>query len=159
VVAGRKPKPTALKKLNGNPGKRALNDKEPKPESAIPSCPAHVVGVGRVEWNRVTKELKKLNLITKVDRAALAAYCTAYKDYVDAEHALKKEGVVIISEKGGAYQNPWMPIKKRSMDQMVKFGAEFGLTPSSRARLRVETPTEEDEMANFLFGKKIKVAK
>ena len=30
-MAGRKPKPTAVKKLEGNPGKRKLNTKEPNP--------------------------------------------------------------------------------------------------------------------------------
>ena len=30
-MAGRKPKPTALKKLEGNPGKRKLNTREPVP--------------------------------------------------------------------------------------------------------------------------------
>lgn len=30
-MAGRKPKPTAVKKLEGNPGKRKLNTKEPIP--------------------------------------------------------------------------------------------------------------------------------
>lgn len=30
-MAGRKPKPTAVKKLEGNPGKRKLNKKEPIP--------------------------------------------------------------------------------------------------------------------------------
>lgn len=31
-MAGRKPKPTAVKKLEGNPGKRKLNSKEPERE-------------------------------------------------------------------------------------------------------------------------------
>ena len=31
TMAGRKPKPTAIKKLEGNPGKRKLNTKEPIP--------------------------------------------------------------------------------------------------------------------------------
>ena len=31
-MAGRKPKPTAIKELEGNPGKRKLNNKEPKPD-------------------------------------------------------------------------------------------------------------------------------
>ena len=30
--SGRKPKPTAVKVLEGNPGKRSLNRQEPKPE-------------------------------------------------------------------------------------------------------------------------------
>ena len=34
-MAGRKPKPTALKKLEGNPGKRKLNMKEPVPAKGM----------------------------------------------------------------------------------------------------------------------------
>ena len=36
---GRKPKPTAIKKLEGNPGKRKLNQNEPQPEKTAPECP------------------------------------------------------------------------------------------------------------------------
>ena len=35
TMAGRKPKPTAIKKLEGNPGKRKLNTKEPIPAKGI----------------------------------------------------------------------------------------------------------------------------
>ena len=38
-MAGRKPKPTAIKKLEGNPGKRKLNTKEPIPAKGMPECP------------------------------------------------------------------------------------------------------------------------
>ena len=38
-MAGRKPKPTAVKKLEGNPGKRKLNMKEPVPAKGMPTCP------------------------------------------------------------------------------------------------------------------------
>jgi hypothetical protein len=34
-MRGRKPKPTYLKLLNGNPGKRPLNEQEPKPQPAL----------------------------------------------------------------------------------------------------------------------------
>jgi P27 family predicted phage terminase small subunit len=132
-VRGPKPKPTKLKELEGNPGKRALNKQEPKAESAIPPCPNHLTGAAKTEWNRLTVELHALGLISKIDRAALAICCTAWADYVKAENKLKKQGEVIISDKGGMYQNPWVAIKKRSMDQIVKFYAEFGMTPSSRS--------------------------
>ncbi len=151
-MRGRKTKPTVLKELEDNPGKRALNKKEPKPEVMVPSRPNHLTGVARQEWNRVTKELIKLKLISNIDRAALAAYCTAYKDYVRAENELKKEGHVIFTEKGGAYQNPWVGIKNSAIEKMIKIGVEFGLTPSSRVRLQVDKPNEGDEMAGFLFG-------
>jgi P27 family predicted phage terminase small subunit len=153
-VRGRKPKPTAIKELEGNPGKRAINKKEPKPESKIPVCPSHLKGEARTEWKRLTEELDALHMISNLERAALAACCTAWADYVKACNKLEKEGEVIISEKGGLYQNPWVAIKKRSMDQVMKFYAEFGMTPSSRSRVKVETPGEEEEMEGFLFGNK-----
>lgn len=158
-MRGRKPKPTETKILEGNPGKRAINNKEPKPEVVIPDCPQHLKGAARTEWNRLAKELHALKIITKIDRAALAVCCTAWADYVKACNKLEKQGEVIISEKGGMYQNPWVAIKKRSMDQVQKFYAEFGMTPSSRSRVQVDMPDEGDEMAGFLFGKKVKVAK
>lgn len=114
-----------MKELEGNPGKRRLNKKEPRPDVVIPSCPNHLAGVAKQEWNRITKELAKLHLIANIDRAALAAYCTAYKDYVRAENKLKKEGEVIISDKGGLYQNPWVGIKSSAIERMIKIGAEF----------------------------------
>ena len=40
MQSGRKPKPTAVKALEGNPGKRSLNTGEPKPEKKAPRCPA-----------------------------------------------------------------------------------------------------------------------
>jgi P27 family predicted phage terminase small subunit len=158
-MRGRKPKPSKIKELEGNPGKRALNKKEPKVESAIPPCPNHLTGAAKTEWDRLTKELHVLKLISQIDRAALAICCTAWADYVKAENMLKKQGEVIISDKGGMYQNPWVAIKKRSMDQIVKFYAEFGMTPSSRSRVKVDIPNEEDEMLKFLFGKNAKVTK
>jgi P27 family predicted phage terminase small subunit len=151
-VRGRKTKPTAVKELEGNPGKRALNHKEPKPENAIPVCPPHIKGVARTEWNRITVELHALKIISRIDRAALVAYCQAWADYVKACGKITKEGEVIVSDKGGLYQNPWVSIKNSSLDRMVRISAEFGMTPSSRARVKVDAPSEEDEMTKMLLG-------
>ena len=35
---GRPPKPTAIKELEGNPGKRLLNKNEPKPKKVAPNA-------------------------------------------------------------------------------------------------------------------------
>ena len=58
-MRGRKPKPTDQKRLEGNPGKRQLNDQEPEPEVAIPDCPEHLDPEARAEWQRVTQEPPK----------------------------------------------------------------------------------------------------
>jgi phage terminase small subunit len=70
--------PTALKLLAGNPGHRPLNQNEPKPELVAPTCPSHLSREAKREWRRIVPELEKLGLLTRIDRAALAAYATAY---------------------------------------------------------------------------------
>jgi P27 family predicted phage terminase small subunit len=156
MIRGRKPTPAAVKRRQGNPGKRRLNKKEPRLQSRIPSCPKHLQGEARREWNRSAGLLRRLGVITELDRAVLAAYCTAYADYVEAVEHLNKTGAVKRSKKGGEYQNLWVPIKKRSMDQMVKFGSELGLTPSSRSRVQVGDldTSEEKEKRLFPHGNK-----
>lgn len=167
-MRGRKNTPTALKQLKGNPGKRALNDQEPKPDVAIPECPAHLTGEARKEWNRITRELCELGILANIDRAALATYCMAWLDFVYASKMVDEEGEVITSKRlnkdgvevpGGKYLNPWVGIKTSAMDRVVRIAAEFGMTPASRTRIKVETPSEEDLMASFLFGKKARVTK
>lgn len=153
-MRGRKPKPTAVKELGGNPGKRKLNKNEPKPDVEIPPCPAHLTGVAKEEWERVTQLLRSMGVIAEIDRAVLAAYCSAYKDYVNAEKALEEEGDIIFYESGNAAQNPRVGIKNKAIEKMVKIAAEFGMTPSSRSRLEVEVPNEQAEMEGFLFGNK-----
>ena len=49
-MAGRKSKPTALKKLEGNPGKRKLNTKEPVPGKGMPDCPKWLLPEAKKEW-------------------------------------------------------------------------------------------------------------
>src|SRR5262249_42754142 len=77
-MRGRKPKPTRLKEMLGNPGKRALSTGEPVPEAAIPSCPRFLDKEARKEWRRAAPELYALGVLTNLDRAALAAYCESW---------------------------------------------------------------------------------
>ncbi len=66
-MRGRRPKPTRIKVLTGNPGKRPLNFHEPRPEPALPDCPRELSPTAQREWARLTTELAKLNLITNLD--------------------------------------------------------------------------------------------
>jgi P27 family predicted phage terminase small subunit len=133
-MVGRKPKPTALKALAGNPGKRPLNENEPQ-FSGIPDCPDHLDAVAQDEWQRVSGELIAVGLLTTVDRAALAAYCAAYSRWVKAEEKIQTTSEVIKTRAGGVIQNPYIGIANRALDLMHKFLSEFGMTPSSRSRL------------------------
>lgn len=52
ATRGRKPKPTAMKELEGNPGKHPLNTSEPKPNKKAPACPKWLEPEAKKEWRR-----------------------------------------------------------------------------------------------------------
>lgn len=138
-MAGRKPKPTSIKLLNGNPGKRPLNKNEPQ-FSGTPTCPEHLDSIAKIEWERISNELISVGLLTAVDRAALAAYCVAWSRWVSAEENVQKFGAVIKSPKSGfPIQNPYVGIANTALGLMHRFMIEFGLTPSSRSRINAAT--------------------
>ncbi len=86
-MAGRKPKPTALKKLEGNPGKRKLNTKEPVPEKGMPDCPKWLLPEAREEWKRLCQKLSEMGVLTEIDMAAFAAYCQSYARWKETPSA------------------------------------------------------------------------
>src|SRR4051794_17589175 len=93
--SGRKPQPTALKLLTGNPGKRPLNQAEPQPSPRLPRAPEHLSNEAKKEWRRAGRFLLTLGLVSDLDLAAFAAYCTAYGRWVEAEQALKTYGLML----------------------------------------------------------------
>jgi P27 family predicted phage terminase small subunit len=157
-MAGRKPKPPALKRLAGNPGHRPLNDREPVyPDGGDMRPPRHLDRVARDEWRRVVKDLTAAGLLKTVDRSALAAYCQAYSQWVDASKRLKEQPLTLVSPNGYAYPNPLLGVQKRALELMHKFMTEFGMTPSSRSKVKVEKVEEADELDKILFGENVKV--
>lgn len=77
-MRGGRPKPTRLKLLTGNPGKRPFNMNEPKLDAEITECPSALGPIAQKEWQRLSVDLNKLRILSQLDRAALAAYCGAY---------------------------------------------------------------------------------
>lgn len=158
-MRGRKPKPTHLKVLEGNAGKRALEPDAATPVVAVPECPDHLTDEARIEWERIAGELETLGLIGHVDRAMLAAYCQAYGRWVAAERELETHGYLIKTPNGYPAPNPYLPIANKAMEQMRAFGSEFGMSPAARSRVKgnaqLTLPGMEDEFGTYLeYGKR-----
>lgn len=147
---GPAPEPTALKRLKGNPGKRPLNDSEPRPAATLPRCPSHLQGEARAEWKRVAKALHQSGLLTQVDRAALAIYCQAWARWIKAEAQVARHGEVVKSAAGNVMQNPYLSIANRAMKQVQSMARELGMTPSARSQIKVQ-PLDEPSLADLLF--------
>ena len=143
-MAGRRPKPTNLRILQGNAGKRAMNAHEPRPPAQAPEIPAHLNEEARAEWGRMSEILLRIGLLTSIDRAAFAAYCVAWSRWVEAEESLKKSGTVVKAPSGYPMISPYLVISNRAIEQMRAFMVEFGLTPASRSRISVNVHEEDD---------------
>ena len=149
-----RPKPTHLKLLQGNPGKRPLNTSEPKPPVELPPPPDHLSDVAKQEWQHMGEQLVKLGLLTTIDRSAFAAYCVVYARWVEVEKALKTTGPVVRSAGGHPMLSPFYTVANQSLIQMRAYLIEFGMTPSSRSKTSVAGNDQPDAMEQFLFGKR-----
>jgi P27 family predicted phage terminase small subunit len=145
---GPPPKPTELKLIAGNPGKKALPKGEPKPKVEMPSMPKHLSTEARVEWERLGPVLVRLKLLTRLDRAAFAGYCQSWARHVEAEEQMARASPMAFTNTGYPILNPWYTISKQSLEQCHKFLLEFGLTPAARTRINApHVPSEETDEA------------
>lgn len=150
-MASPRPKPTALKILEGNPGKRPLPKNEPKPEVAIIPCPAYLKSdrIAYNEWNRIVPELYKLGLLTNADKVTLEIYCSQYAIY---RRAIRELGTDLITTniRNGDKANPAAAIAREAAKTIKAIAIEFGLTPSSRARISLPSESIDDELENMI---------
>src|ERR1035437_10901768 len=91
-MKGRKPKPTHLKLVTGNAGRRPLNMDEPKPPRGRPSAPAHISDKARETWGYVSGLLDDMGVLTRADALALEGLCEVYADHLEARKTLKMLG-------------------------------------------------------------------
>ena len=149
--AGRKPKPTALKRLEGNPGKRQLNEYEPKPGKKAPKCPLWLDTEAKKEWRRTAKQLEDIGILTEVDMAAFAGYCQAYARWKEAEEFISRHGTIVKTPSGYWQQVPQVSIAQTYLKIMHKFCEQFGLTPSARSRIIADKAGENEDPMELML--------
>ena len=156
AMAGRKPKPTALKKLEGDRGKgrRPLNEREPIPPKGGVKCPAWLLPEAKKEWKWLAPALEAMGVLTMADTAAFASYCQAYARWREAEDVISQHGPVFRTPSGYLQQLPQVSISQQSQKTMHALAAEFGLTPACRTRIIAggNAADAEDPMAKLLKG-------
>jgi len=162
---GPKPRPTALKVIEGNPGKRPIHGNEPEPISEIPDPPDELNDDAKTEWARVCDELYRVGLLSRIDRSALAAYCQAFGRWMQAERGIRDMavdpktmgGIIVENSAGNLAPNPLVGIAHKAMHDMMRYAEHFGMTPSARARLDSETPRAPNKFAG-LIGRETETA-
>ncbi len=115
---GPAPKPTTLKLLDGNPGKRPISKREPKPTGGAPSMPSILPREAKAEWKRLVAEMPA-EMLTLVDRAGLSLVCVWWAICHANIKTLDQDAL------------------EKSTNQWLKLGREFGLTSSARTRIEI----------------------
>lgn len=152
--SGRRPKPTALKIIEG--GKAAGKSREPVPASTskCPTPPKHLSDAARDYWKTHAKDLWEVGLLTRSDLTAWEQCCEAYADLIQAQVEKKKGPFVqdptIPRKRDGspmvvkAIKNPYFQIEKEAFKRLLGLLDRFGMNPSSRARVGAERPPAGD---------------
>lgn len=177
-MAGRKPKPTKLKELAGNPGKRALNKLEPKysspDELRVPR--GKLSDEGQRLWRVLAPQLAQAGVLTAADLPALEMLCNHYaiarmalevinapallqlgavdEDGNDVEGVgvLVENGILSTTKDGTLKKHPAVSVFMENSRAFRMYLAEFGLTPSSRTKITTQEGTSEQSLADLLFG-------
>jgi phage terminase small subunit len=148
---GPAPKPTALRRLEGNLARRPLPENEPKYQPGIPDRPRHLSRRGRRVWDELVDEMALTGMLCKVDGRALwqlaedecllqAAYTgiwtlVAQIEKTERETGKKAAGGPVFALLNQSSGRLAMAAIRNLANRVIIERREFGLTPSSRCRV------------------------
>jgi len=118
------------------------------------SSPPYLGPVGKREYARILKILVEHEVGGEFDRGPLYAYCEAFQEFNYAVGQMRKQSQVVETIKGNMIQNPWLGVKNKAAERMLKFAKEFGMTPLARSKIDADGSGGEDEFEKFLSKKK-----
>lgn len=144
-MRGRKPKPTALRIVQGNPGKRSLPKAEAKPQVGLPNPPEHLTAEAKREWWRMGRRLVRLGLMTEIDKAALAVYSQAWARWAETEAKIREVDALMPGAQFNKERRHFVKQAAEAMRDLMRYLVEFGMTPSSRSRVHASKPAEETD--------------
>jgi P27 family predicted phage terminase small subunit len=147
--AGRRPKPTALKILDGT--ERGPRKQEPGLPAGVPPMPERlkVDAVAMAQWHELAGILTRMGVLTLADGEALATLCEVHSAEQSCLLQLRAGGAVMHTDLGGVKPNPAGPMYRSLVSQKAALLSEFGLTPSSRTKLATKAEVKKDELEEF----------
>lgn len=150
-MRGRKPTPTHLRVINGNPGKRAFNQLEPKPVGDLSGTPDWLTDAQRGGWEYALAHAPP-GLLKQVDRSALTVWVVAEQAHREAALAVARYGMLMRSHAGEFYPSPYVGIMNKQASLMLKAASELGFTPASRPRIQLSPDEAAGDDFDRLIG-------
>lgn len=153
---GRPAKPTALKVIEGNRGKRATNAKEPEPDLlANLTPPAHLQPAAIAVWQQLAPQLRKAQILTELDTPALEMACDAIATFrLACEKTADGKVLMKNAETGNVSLSPWEMVKSMAAKRALAMLREFGATPAARSKVMVDPQGDlfDNTGTNRFFG-------
>lgn len=133
-------KPSAVRKAEGNPGHRPINDEnEPKPKGNV-VCPGTLSEGAREVWKRLAPQLKSMGVLTRIDTDVLGRYCEVWCQWREATDAIVGDGMTLDGRSRAVVK-----IARDAGAEMTRLETLLGMNPSARASLSVIPKREKDE--------------
>jgi P27 family predicted phage terminase small subunit len=162
-MAGRPPKPTALKALQGNPGKRPLNKREPKSSVLTSEPPPWLDEYAKEAWEQISPLLVGMRVLTEADAPALCLLVKAWSDWRTADAVIQREGTSFEVKEWDRGAEEFVVVSIRRRPEVAERAdawrrvrlalTDFGMTPSARSRVvTADEGDPEDELDKFLGG-------
>ncbi|MEO1063731.1 MAG: phage terminase small subunit P27 family [Actinomycetota bacterium] len=131
------------KSAGGNASKRT-GRKPNAPVGDAPEPPDWLDAEAKAEWERTVEDLRATGTLQRVDRVALVTYCQAWSNLVESTTTLRDEGATYTTDSGYCGKHPACTIQKESMQTLIAFAREFGLTPMARIRMEIDLGGRRD---------------
>lgn len=124
--------------------KDRINEQEPEAPIAVPDPPDYLSddtpstgGRSAVDWFvHLAGKLARMRVMSEYDVEALVKIAEDEVIYRHAMRMISGSDLIIAAPNSGApMQNPWVSIKNKAQERLMRAYAEFGMTPSSRTRV------------------------
>ncbi len=104
------------------------------PLTKAPPVPRYFNDYAKAEWRRVMPRLIEDRIITKADLGGIEDFCVARGVVREIEDKFRRHGL----------DKVLFGMQNRAMQTARQLAAEYGLSPTSRARVQGQTEDEDD---------------
>lgn len=146
---GPKPKPTALRMIEGHPNPRGDNPDEPQP-IGTPICPDYLSKDAATMWQSIMSSMPP-GMITIADAPLLEAYCEAYAAHKAACEALNRDADLLgqkltVNDR----PSPYLKIRSDAARTMISIATRLGLSPADRSGLKLGGTKSSSKWAKLI---------
>lgn len=148
-------------KLKGNPTKKSASEAKATSGKMRTKPPPYLSKEAKAIWNRILPAMKTAGIVEVVDENLFTRYCDQFARWKQVCKQMAKEPMTVeVTTKYGSNikKNPILQIEKELSDSLGKLESSLGLSPSARARLRIEVgfgekrETEKEKILRLING-------